>query len=93
MNIELDPSSGGFLLSLPGGNRVSIPFSEKGLHIIHRILTAERRANERLDKTIGAEASPVQHMIERWLVEDKEKKTAVEKAEHAELIAGLDFKL
>jgi hypothetical protein len=93
MNIELDPASGGFLLDVTGGNRVSIPFSEKGLHIIHRILTAERRAQERLDRTIGSEASPVQYMIERWLVEDKERKAKADAEANAELMKSLDFDL
>ncbi len=93
MNIELDAAGGGFLLDLPGGNRVSIPLSEKGMHIIHRILTAERRANARLDTTIGSEASPVQYMIERWLVEDKERKEAAQAQANAELLKSLDFDL
>lgn len=93
MDINLDPASGGFLLSLPGGNAVSIPFSEKGLHIIHRILTAEKQANARLDRTIGSEASPVQYMIERWLVEDKERKTKADAEANAELMKSLDFDL
>lgn len=93
MNIELDAAGGGFLLDVPGGNRVSIPLSEKGMHIIHRILTAERRANARLDTTIGSEASPVQYMIERWLVEDKERKAREADAEREELMKSLDFDL
>ncbi len=93
MNIELDTAGGGFLLDVPGGNRVSIPFSERGLHVIHRILTAERKAQERLDKTIGSDASPVQYMIERWLVEDKERKAKAESEANAELLKSLDFDL
>lgn len=93
MNIELDPAGGGFILEGTGGNRVSIPMSEKGLHILHRILTAERRGAERLDRTIGSEASPVQYMIERWLVEDKERKAKAEAEANAELLKSLDFDL
>lgn len=93
MNIELDSAGGGFLLDVPGGNRVAIPLSEKGLHILHRILTAERRANARLEKTIGSEASPVQYMIERWLVEDKERKAKAEAQANEELLKSLDFDL
>ncbi len=93
MNIELDPAGGGFILEGTGGNRVSIPMSEKGLHILHRILTAERRANAHLEKTIGSEASPVQYMIERWLVEDKERKAKAEAEANEELLKSLDFDL
>lgn len=93
MNIELDTAGGGFLLDVPGGNRVAIPLSEKGLAILHRILTAERRANARLEKTIGSEASPVQYMIERWLVEDKERKAKAEAQANEELLKSLDFDL
>lgn len=92
MNIELDIVSGGFILDLPGGNSVAIPFSEKGLHMIHRVLTAQKRI-ERREQTIGTEASPVQYMIERWLVEDRERKAKEADAANAELLKSLDFDL
>lgn len=92
MNIELDAVGGGFILDLPGGNSVAIPFSEKGLHMIHRVLSAQKRI-ERREQTIGSDASPVQYMIERWMVEDKERKEKAAAEAHAELMKSLDFDL
>lgn len=86
MKIEMG-ADGNIALTCGGGNVVSIPWTDKGMAILHRILSADLAAKQR--PTIGEEASPVQYMVERWLVEDAKRKQAEEDA----LIASLDFKL
>lgn len=86
MNIDIG-ADGNMALTLPNGHVVSIPWSEKGMAILRRILIENKDTSA--PRTIGAKAAPVQHMIERWLVEDSERK---QKAQD-ELIAGLSFEL
>lgn len=86
MKIEMG-SDGNIALTCQGGNVVSIPWTEKGMAVLHRILSADLAAKQR--PTIGEEASPVQYMVERWLVEDAERKAKA----HEELISSLKFDL
>ena len=86
MNIDIG-SDGNMALTFPNGHVVSIPWSEKGMAILRRILIENKDVSA--TKTIGATAAPVQHMIERWLVEDSIRKQEAE----AELIEGLTFEL
>lgn len=85
MQISLD-ASGGFRLSWPSGHHVSIPADERGVRCLRRILLAQR---VNATNSFASDAAPVQHMIDRWLVEDKAKS----EAKHVELIASLEFDL
>lgn len=90
MDISLDTPSGQFKLALPGGNHVLIPVNDRGLAILFRILSADAEAKRKQEaQTIGTDSSPVQYMVERWLVEDAK----VKETKNAELLSQLDFEL
>lgn len=60
---------------------ITIPLTLKGLMVLQKIL----RERERQVGRIGHDSSPVQSMIEKWLLQDRERAVAVP------LLEGLDL--
>lgn len=75
LEISLAPNNQ-FTLHLPSplegrGHEVTLPFSEAGMVTLRRILREQKSLERRVP--IGRTASPVQHMVDAWLKENKEK--------------------
>lgn len=82
--VSLAPN--GFAVELPdpvtgASYPIVVPLTLKGLMVLQKIL----RERERETRRIGSDSSPVQQMVDAWLLEDRKRVQA------APLVEGLDL--